>query len=76
MVPTWFLYVGGFSLMILGGLQIHQRPHEKGDSYFKRLVNVGTMWSITCIIVGAVLVLMALGWLDWNAAPKHLPSRH
>jgi hypothetical protein len=76
MVPTWFLYIGGFSLIILGALQIQQRPHDKGDSLAKRFVNLGTMWSITCIVVGVTLVLMALGWLDWNAAPRPRARHH
>ncbi|HZS40812.1 MAG TPA: hypothetical protein VFF06_28460 [Polyangia bacterium] len=76
-VPTWFLYMGGFSLMVLGGLQIQQRPHEKGDGFYKRFVNVGTMWSLCCITVGALLVLMALGWIDphLTSPPPKLPRR-
>jgi hypothetical protein len=61
-VPTWFLYVGGFSLMILGGLQIQARPRKKDDGFYQRFVNVGTLWSLCCIAVGTGLVVMALGW--------------
>jgi hypothetical protein len=63
-VPTWFLYIGGFSLVILGGLQIQQRPRKPNDNFYQRFVNVGTLWSLCCIGVGTLLVLIALGWVD------------
>jgi hypothetical protein len=62
--PTWFLYLGGFSLFILGVLQIYVRPREKGDGIYKRFVNVGTLWSLICISFGTLLVVMALGYWD------------
>lgn len=68
MIPTWFLYIGGFSLIILGGLQLQARPHEPGDSLLRRFVNLGTVWSLTCIGVGIYLVLMALGYIHPHVA--------
>jgi hypothetical protein len=78
-VPTWFLYIGGFSLVILGALQIQQRPRKANDNFYTRFVNVGTLWSLCCIGVGTLLVLMALGWVDLHLVdktPRRLPRRH
>jgi hypothetical protein len=58
------LYIGGFSLVMLGGLQLHARPRQPGDSLYKRFVNLGTLWSLLCISVGTGLLLMALGYWD------------
>jgi hypothetical protein len=76
MIPKWFLYIAGFSLIILGGLQIQARPRKPGDSFYTRFVNVGTLWSLCCIAVGGAVVLMALGWLnpDFTAPPRHPPG--
>jgi hypothetical protein len=63
-IPRWFLYVGGFSLVILGGLQIHARPRQADDSLYKRFVNIGTLWSLLCISVGIGLLTMALGYWE------------
>ena len=75
-VPTWFLYIGGFSLLILGGLQIQARPRKKDDSFYQRFINVGTLWSLCCITVGAGLLLMATGyWTPEFAAPPKAPAK-
>jgi hypothetical protein len=63
-MPAWFLYVSGFSLILLGAMQIQARPRQPGDSFYQRFVNVGTLWSILCIVVGVGIVLMALGWWE------------
>jgi hypothetical protein len=81
-IPTWFLYLAGFSMLILGILQLVQRPHEKGAGLYTRFVNFGTMWSLVCLAVGVALLLMALGY--WQgplgagtpAPPKKLPRYH
>lgn len=72
MIPTWFLYIAGFSLILLGGMQIQQRPRQKGASFYERFVNVGTFWSLFCITVGVAIVVMALGyWSPFDhSAPK------
>jgi hypothetical protein len=62
MIPSWFLYLAGFSMMILGAMQIQQRPHGKGAGFYARFVNVGTFWSVLCIVVGLALLAMALGY--------------
>ncbi len=62
MIPRWFLYVGGFSLALLGALQLRTRPRDPGDSLYKRFVNLGTLWSLLCITVGLGLLAMALGY--------------
>ena len=72
MIPKWFLYVGGFSLMILGGLQLQARPRGAREVGLARWLNLGTAWSICCIAVGGYLVLMALGYVD---APGPPPPR-
>ncbi len=72
-VPTWFYYIGGFSLVILGALQIQQRPRKPNDNFYQRFVNVGTLWSLCCIAVGVILVLTALGWIDLHLADKVPP---
>jgi hypothetical protein len=61
-IPTWFLYLTGFSMVALGALQIQQRPREPGDSFYQRFVNVGTLWSLCCLAVGVGLLAMALGY--------------
>jgi hypothetical protein len=61
-VPVWFLYIGGFSLIILGVMQIQARPRKKDDGFYARFINVGTLWSLCCITVGTGLLVMALGW--------------
>lgn len=81
MIPVWFVYVGGFSLVILGLLQMKVRPSERGDSLYTRFVNVGTLWSLLCITVGAGLLAMALGYwagpLDiMNPPPPPKSRRH
>jgi hypothetical protein len=71
-IPVWFLYLTGFSMIILGGLQIRERPHEPGDSFYQRFVNIGTLWSLTCIAVGIGLLAMALGyWTGPLPKPQH-----
>ncbi len=81
MIPSWFLYLAGFSMVILGVLQIVQRPRKPGAGVYDRFVNLGTMWSLVCISVGVGLLLMALGYwqgpLGVSAPPPHkLPRYH
>jgi hypothetical protein len=80
MIPQWFLYLAGFSLILLGGLQIQQRPRQPGDGVYKRFVNLGTFWSVLCIAVGVALLAMALGYLagpGGGPAPEpKLPRYH
>jgi hypothetical protein len=71
-IPTWFLYVTGFSMVILGALQVQQRPRGRGDSLYQRFVNIGTLWSLCCIVVGLGLLAMALGY--WTG-PLPQPTR-
>jgi hypothetical protein len=80
-IPIWFLYLGGFSLLLLGVLQIVQRPHKPGASLFERFVNAGTLWSLICITFGVGLLLMALGY--WSGPlgaqtppPAKVPRYH
>jgi hypothetical protein len=82
MIPTWFLYLTGFSMLILGCLQIVHRPRKPGASVYERFINLGTMWSLICIAVGVGLLLMALGY--WSGPlgvanppqPEQLPRYH
>jgi hypothetical protein len=76
-IPSWFLYTSGFALVVLGALQIQARPRRRGASLAERFVNLGTFWSLLCITVGTVLVLMALGWIESPAgrAPPPPPRR-
>lgn len=77
-VPPWFLYIAGFSLVLLGVLQVQARPRKPSESPFQRYVNVGTLWSACCVTFGVALVLMASGW--WTPAilqgPKSPPRPH
>jgi hypothetical protein len=73
-IPGWFLYLAGFSMVILGGLQIQQRPHERGESFARRFLNIGTAWSLLCIAVGVGLLLMALGYWE-GPLPRPGPPR-
>jgi hypothetical protein len=81
MIPTWFLYLGGFSLLVLGVLQIRHRPRKPEASVYERFVNLGTLWSLICMAVGVGLLLMALGY--WHGplgaatpAPQKPPRYH
>jgi hypothetical protein len=76
-VPVWFLYVSGFSLVMLAALQIQARPRKKGDGFYQRFVNLGTVWSLCCLGVGIALVTMALGYYtpDFLQPPKRPPTR-
>jgi hypothetical protein len=72
-IPKWFLYISGFSLIILGMLQIQQRPRREGDNFYERFVNAGTLWSLVCIAVGAAVVMMALGY--WTPMDRPTPQK-
>jgi hypothetical protein len=77
MVPSWFLYVSGFSLILLGIMQIQARPRRKEASFYERFVNVGTVWSLCCIAVGTAVVVMALGyWTPLDKPPPKVPPKH
>ena len=79
MVPTWFLYISGFSLILLGIMQIQARPRRDKASLYERFVNLGTFWSLFCIVVGVAIVSMALGYwspIDNKAPPPVKTHRH
>jgi hypothetical protein len=77
MVPTWFLYVSGFSLVLLGVMQIQARPRAKGANLYDRFFNLGTFWSLLCITVGVAVVIMALGyWTPFDTPPPKVPAKH
>jgi hypothetical protein len=71
MVPSWFLYVSGFSLVLLGIMQIQARPRKKDANFYERFINLGTFWSLLCITAGAGIVIMALGY--WSPLDKPTP---
>jgi hypothetical protein len=75
MVPTWFLYLTGFSLVILAGLQIHHRPRRAGAGLYERFVNLGTFWSLICLAVGIAILAMALGYWQGPIAPSRGPVK-
>lgn len=74
MVPNWFLYLTGFSMLLLGGLQIYHRPRPKNSSAYQRFVNVGTLWSLVCMSVGAALLAIALGYWRGPIEPTRAPT--
>jgi hypothetical protein len=81
MIPTWFLYLAGFSMVILGVLQLVHRPRRAGASLYERFINLGTLWSLICITVGVGMLLMALGYWQGplgigSAPPPPLPRYH
>jgi hypothetical protein len=76
MIPKWFLYLAGFSMLILGVLQIQQRPRQPGDGFYKRFVNLGTLWSLLCISVGVGLLAIALGYWQGPLGPPAPPTKH
>jgi hypothetical protein len=80
MIPTWFLYLAGFSMVILGVLQLLNRPHKEGAGLAERIINLGTFWSLLCITVGVALLAMALGYwqgpLGLSAPPPHKVPRY
>jgi hypothetical protein len=73
MVPTWFLYLTGFSMVILAGLQIYHRPRRKGAGLYERFVNLGTFWSLLCFAVGIALLAIALGYWQGPIGPPRAP---
>lgn len=75
-MPTWFLYIGGFSLIVLAAMQMKTRPHEPGDGLYGRFLNVGTLWSMCCIAVGCALLAIALGYWEGplGAPPPPRPA--
>ena len=77
-VPPWFLYISGFSLVLLGVLQIQARPRQPDDTLYTRFVNIGTLWSLCCIAAGLAILSMALGY--WTPTflipPKKPPKLH
>jgi len=73
-IPHWFLYLQGFAMLIIGGSLIALRPRKKGDSFYARFVNLGTLWALVCMGVGAGLLAMALGYIRWPPAPPAPPT--
>ena len=82
MIPTWFLYLTGFSMVTLGVLQIVHRPRKPKANVVERFVNLGTFWSLICIAVGVGLLAMALGYwegplgLATTPPPPKVPRYH
>ena len=80
MIPTWFLHLAGFSMVVLGVLQLVSRPHRAGAGVAERLLNLGTFWSLLCIGVGVALLAMALGYwqgpLGLQSPPPHKVPRY
>jgi len=61
MILRLLLYAFGISIFVLGMARI--RAHPKGASLHKRVLNVGTFWSILYIAVGVAVVSYALGYV-------------
>lgn len=74
MIPVWFLYVGGFSMVVLAILQVNARPREPGDGLYKRFINLGTLWSMLCLTVGVGLLAMALGYWEGPLGSRTQPE--
>lgn len=65
MIPQWFIYLQGFAMLIMGISLLAMRPRHKGDSFYTRFVNLGTLWALLCCVVGVALLAMALGYWRW-----------
>jgi hypothetical protein len=80
MIPVWFLYLAGFSMLVLGVMQLVHRPHKPDASIAQRFINLGTFWSLLCMSVGVGLLLMALGYwqgpLGLSAPPPKKVQRY
>jgi hypothetical protein len=74
-IPKWFLYLGGFSLVMLGILQVQARPREPDDSLYRRFVNLGTLWSLICMSMGLALLFIALGYWQGPLPSERPPAR-
>jgi len=74
MIPQWFLYFQGFAMVIIGASLIALRPRRRGDSLYRRHVNLGTLWALCCVAVGVLLLSMALGYVRWPPAPPPAPA--
>jgi hypothetical protein len=70
-IPSWFLYFQGFAMLVMGAGLLVTRPRRREDSFVVRYVNAGTLWALTCLAVGVVLLGMALGYWRWPPAPPH-----
>ncbi len=75
MIPRWFVYLNGFAMLILGVAQLATRPHRRGDSFYKRFVNFGTVWACLCCTVGVALLAWGLGWLQMPDGPPPAPPK-
>jgi hypothetical protein len=72
-MPSWFLYLQGFAMLLMGSMLLVMRPRDPADPWAKRWLNAGTLWALCCVAVGVTLLSMALGYLQW---PPHAPPRH
>ena len=74
-MPTWFLYLNGVALMILGVALLRTRPRQPGDSIYRRYVNLGTLWACLCVAVGGLLFASAAGYWSWEReSPPPAPT--
>lgn len=73
MIPQWFLYLQGFAMLLMGGSLIALRPRRRGDSFYIRFVNLGTLWALVCLATGMALLAMALGYWRWPPASPTAP---
>ena len=73
-MPRWFLYAQGFGMLLMGVALLVMRPRKKGDSFYARFVNLGTLWALFCCAVGVALLAMALGYWTWPPGPPGSPA--
>ena len=74
MIPSWFLYIQGFAMVIMGVALVRMRPRPKGASFYTRYVNLGTLWALVCCAVGGAMLAMALGWWSWPPRSLQKPT--
>ena len=74
MVARWFLIVNGIAMLLLGGTLLVVRLRQE-DRWFAARKLFGAAWALTCLCVGAALLLMASGVIDQPGQPRRNGAR-
>lgn len=74
--PSWFLFLNGIFLLILGMLTLRSR-FQQTDSISAFCKSSGFLWAFLCISMGVLLLVMGFGHIPqpglWIQKKKDLP---